>query len=162
MNQEENTNTVILNEQQIVEQTQNNENAELRKYYFYHQLLMNPSSTPVLSENTWLFSFRRRTVRFIEMLSLLEHSCVDEIPILQKACFSYLIEDTVPRKEREQIIEAWTSWSDFLFSLNRYRGLASFFLQYHQRILKEIESLLYPATPEAPSELQEIHQEGGI
>ena len=119
---------------------------------------MNPDTVTDLSNDAGLLSLKRRTARFVEMLALLEHSCVEEIPVLQKACFSYLIEDTVPRKERQQIIEAWTSWSDFLFALNRYRTLASVFLKYHQRMIEEIESLLTPATPE----LQATNQEGGI
>ena len=158
MNQQENTISVSLNEPQAAGQSLYTEPAEVRKHYFHQHLLMNPDTVTDLSNDAGLLSLKRRTARFVEMLALLEHSCVEEIPVLQKACFSYLIEDTVPRKERQQIIEAWTSWSDFLFALNRYRTLASVFLKYHQRMIEEIESLLTPATPE----LQTANQEGGI
>nr|WP_306448516.1 hypothetical protein [Odoribacter splanchnicus] len=67
-----------------------------------------------------------------------------------------------PRKERQQIIEAWTSWSDFQFTLNRYRGLASCFLKYYRRMLQETESLLNAALPEISPESQTTNQEGGI
>ncbi len=163
MNQQENTIPVSLNEPQTTAgQSLYTEPAEVRKHYFHQHLLMNPDTVIDLSNNAGLLSLKRRTVRFVEMLALLEHSCVEEIPVLQKACFSYLIEDTVPRKERQRIIEAWTSWSDFLFALNRYRSLASVFLKYHQRMIEEIESLLTPVASEASSELQATNQEGGI
>ena len=42
----------------------------------------------------------------------------------------------------------WSGWTDFLFSLNRYRDLASLFLRYHQHVLQEIESLLPPSAAE--------------
>lgn len=157
MNQNENTKPIVSNGQQAAEQTLCNKNVEVRNHYFHQQTLMNPDTGAVVSDTAWLLSLKRRTVRFVEMLSLLEHSSVEEIPLLQKACFSYLTEDNIPRKERQQIIEAWCGWTDFLFSLNRYRDLASLFLQYHQRVLQEIESLL----PNGSSESQTTNQEGG-
>ncbi|MCM1031030.1 MAG: hypothetical protein NC410_06290 [Oscillibacter sp.] len=162
MNQEENTNPVVLNGEPSIEQTPCTENAELRKYYFHQQLLINPNVDAKLSDNAWIISFKRRAERFAEMLAFLERSWVEDVPVLQKACFSYLTEDNIPRKERQRIIEAWTNWADFQFSLNRYRALASFFLKYQRRMLQELESLLPPATPESASESQTTNQEGGI
>ncbi len=161
MNQQENTVSVndTSNAPQVTEQTQSKEKTEVRNHYFHQHVLMNQDANAVASDDAWLRALKRRTVRFVEMLALMEHSCVEEIPVLQKACFSYLIEDAVPRKERQRIIEAWTSWSDFLFALNRYRALASVFLKYHQHALQEIESLL---APEASPELQDTNQEGGM
>ena len=160
MNQQENTVSVndTSNAPQVTEQTQSKEKNEVRKHYLHHQLLFNPDATPELSDDAWLINFKRRAERFAEMLEFLERSWAEDIPALQKACFSYLTGDNIPRKERQQVIEAWTSWSDFLFALNRYRTLASVFLKYHQRMIEEIESLLTPATPE----LQATNQEGGI
>lgn len=159
MNPEENTNAVVLNGQQETPHPSVGEQSEARNHYFHQHVLMNQDANAVPSEDAWLRALKRRTVRFVEMLALMEHSCVEEIPVLQKACFSYLIEDAVPRKERQRIIEAWTSWSDLLFALNRYRALASVFLKYHQHALQEIESLL---APEASPELQDTNQEGGM
>lgn len=107
MNPNENTKPIVSTGQQTAEQTLCNETSEVRKHYFHHHLLLNPDVPTELSDNAWLLSLKRRTVRFVEMLSLLEHSSVEEIPLLQKACFSYLTEDNIPRKERQQIIEAW-------------------------------------------------------
>ena len=162
MNPEENTNTVIFNGQQETPHPSVGEQVEARNHYFHQHVLMNQDANAVPSDDAWLRALKRRTVRFAEMLALMEHSCVEEIPVLQKACFSYLIEDAVPRKERQRIIEAWTSWSDFLFALNRYRALASVFLKYHQHALQEIESLLAPEAPETSPELQDTNQEGGM
>lgn len=161
MNQEENTNSVVFNGHQETHSS-GNENAEVRNHYFHQHSLMNPDTGAVVSDDAWLFSLKRRTMRFVEMLSLLEHSSVEEIPLLQKACFSYFLEDTVPRKERQRIIEAWSGWTDFLFSLNRYRDLASLFLRYHQHVLQEIESLLPPSAAEVLPSSQTANQEGGI
>lgn len=154
MNQQENTVSVndTLNALQVTEQPQCKEKNEVRKYYLHHQLLFNPDATPELSDDAWLISFKRRTERFAEMLEFLERSWAEDIPALQKACFSYLTGDNIPRKERQQVIEAWTSWSDFQFTLNRYRGLASFFLKYYRRMLQETESLLNAASPEVSPE----------
>lgn len=117
---------------------------------------------PELSDDAWLINFKRRAERFAEMLKFLERSWAEDIPALQKACFSYLTGDNIPRKERQQVIEAWTNWSDFQFTLNRYQGLASFFLKYYRRMLQETESLLNAASPEVSPESQNTNQEGGI
>lgn len=160
MNPEENP-TAVFNGQQTTEQTPCNETSEIRKHYLHHHLLLNPHVPSKLSDNAWLIGLKRRTARFTELLALLERSWVEDVPVLQKACFSYLTEDYVPRKERQRIAEAWANWSDFQFTLNRYRGLASLFLKYHQRMLQEIETLLPSATDESSSELQTTNQEGG-
>ena len=164
MNQPENTVSIndTLNALQVTEQSPCKAKTEVRKYYLHHQLLFNPDATPELSDDAWLISFRRRTERFAEMLAFLERSWAEDIPALQKACFSYLTGDNIPRKERQQVIEAWTSWSDFQFTLNRYRGLASFFLKYYRRMLQETESLLNAASPEVSPESQSTNQEGVI
>lgn len=164
MNQQENTVSVnnTLNAPQVTEQAQSNEKNEVRKHYLHHQLLFNPDATPELSDDAWLFNFKRRAERFAEMLAFLERSWTEDIPVLQKACFSYLAEDNIPRKERLRILEAWGSWSDFQFELNRYRGLAAFFLKYHQRMLREIASLLPPSPSEGSAESQTTNQKGGV
>lgn len=164
MNPQENTVSVndTLNSPQATEQMLCNETSEVRKHYLHHHLLLNPHATPELSDDAWLINFKRRTERFAEMLEFLERSWAEDIPALQKACFSYLTEDNIPRKERQQIIEAWTSWSDFQFTLNRYRGLASCFLKYYRRMLQETESLLNAALPEVSPKSQTTNQEGGI
>lgn len=95
------------------------------------------------------------------MLTLFEHPWTEEIPVLQRACLSYLATDTVPRKERQRLIDAWAGWSDFQYQLARYRGLLTQFLQYHHRIGHELESLLSPADTEISPESQETNQEGG-
>lgn len=93
------------------------------------------------------------------MLTLFEHSWAEEVPVLQKACFSYLATEGVSRKERQQIVEAWTSWSDFLFRLAHHRGLLTQFLQYQHRTGQELESLLNTKTL---VKSQDTALEGGI
>ncbi len=157
MNQQENTNAVVFNAPQETNHPSGCRNAEVRKHYFHHQLLLNPNATAQLSDDAWLISFKRRAERFADMLTFLEQSWVEGMPVLQKACFSYLTEDYIPRKERQQVIEAWSNWADFQFKLSRYRGLASLFLRYQRRMIREIECLLPPPSAES----QTIHQEGG-
>lgn len=108
------------------------------------------------SDDARLTILKQRTTRLIEMLTLFEHSWTEEMPVLQKACLSYLATESIPRKERKQIIDAWAGWSDFHFKLARYRGLLSQFLQYHHRIGEELESLHNSGNAEASPEIQEI------
>ncbi len=122
---------------------------------------MCPTIPTDVPDNARLGIIKLRTGRLIEMLTLFEHSWTEEVPVLQKACLSYLAVDTVPRKERQQVIEAWAGWSDFHFRLARYRGLLAQFLQYHHRIVQELESLLNPADAGASSEPQESTEKGG-
>lgn len=99
------------------------------------------------------------------MLTLFEHSWTEEIPILQKACLSYLATENLSRKERQQVIDAWTGWSDFQFKLTPYHELLTQSLQYHLRIRQELESLLSADNTnhtETSAETQEINQKGGI
>lgn len=138
------------------------ENETLKEYYLRQLRQMCPTMDADKSDNARLAILKQRTARLVEMLTLFEHSWTEEVPALQKACLSYLAMDTVPRKERQQIIDAWAGWSDFQFKLARYRGLLSRFLQYHHRIEQELESLLNPADAETSSEPQETNQEGGI
>lgn len=163
MNQEQNNISVnaVTDNQQTAEQPFCDENQELRKYYFRQLRLMCPTMSTDKSDNARLAILKQRTTRLVEMLTLFEHSWTEEVPVLQKACLSYLAVDTVPRKERQQVIEAWAGLSDFLFRLARYRGLLSQFLQYHHRIVQELESLLNPADAETSSEPQESTEKGG-
>lgn len=160
MNQEQNNGSVnaVTDNQQTAEQPQNQ---KLREYYLRHLHLMCPTMSTDLTDYMRLVALKKRTERLIEMLTLFEHSWTEEVPVLQKACLSYLATDTVPRKERQQIIDAWAGWSDFQFRLARYRGLLSQFLQYHHRIGHELESLLSPADTGTAPESPETNQEGG-
>ena len=146
--------------QQVAKQSPSDENQELREYYFRHLHLMCPTIPTDIPDNARLSIIKQRTARIVEMLTLFEHPWAEEIPVLQKACLSYLSTEIIPRKERQQIIDAWAEWSDFQFRLARYRGLLSQFLQYHHRIGHELESLLSPADKETES--PETNQEGGI
>lgn len=134
-----------------------------------HYLLLVRQMCPTMSEDKTdykkLVVLQKRTSRLIEMLTLFEHPWAEEIPVLQKACLAYLAVDTVPRKERQQIIDAWTNWSDFQFKLTRYRELLSQFLQYHHRTEQELESLLSieeENETETFPESHEINQKGGL
>lgn len=163
MNQEQNNISVnaVTDNQQTAEQLLCDENQELREYYLRQLRLMCPTMSTDKSDNARLGIIKQRTGRLIEMLTLFERSWTEEVPVLQKACLSYLAMDTVPRKERQQIIDAWAGWSDFQFRLARYRGLLSQFLQYHHRIVQELESLLNPADAETSSEPSETTEKGG-
>lgn len=138
------------------------ENETLKEYYLRQLRQMCPTMDADKSDNTRLAILKQRTARIVEMLTLFEHSWTEEVPVLQKACLSYLATEGIPRKERQQIIDAWAGWSDFQFRLARYRGLLTQFLQYHHRIGHELESLLSPADAETSPESQETNQEGGI
>lgn len=157
MNQERNNLPVsdVSNNPQVTDQPQNEENQALREYYLHQIRLMCPTMKDK-SDDARLTILKQRTTRLIEMLTLFEHSWTEEMPVLQKACLSYLATEGVPRKERKQIIDAWAGWSDFHFKLARYRGLLSQFLQYHHRIGEELESLHNSGNAEACSEIQEI------
>lgn len=163
MNQEQNNISVnaVTDNQQTTGQSLRDEKQDLREYYLHQLRLMCPTIPTDVPDNARLGIIKQRTGRLIEMLTLFEHSWTEEVPVLQKACLSYLAVDTVPRKERQQIIEAWAGWSDFHFRLARYRGLLAQFLQYHHRIVQELESLLNPADAGASSEPSETTEKGG-
>ena len=163
MNQEQNNISVntVTDNQQTAGQSLRDEKQNLREYYLYQLRLMCPTIPTDVPDIARLGIIKQRTGRLIEMLTLFEHSWTEEVPVLQKACLSYLAVDTVPRKERQQVIEAWAGWSDFHFRLARYRGLLAQFLQYHHRIVQELESLLNPADAETSSEPSETTEKGG-
>ena len=164
MSQEQNNISVdaALNNQQIVEQPKNEENQTLREHYLQLVRQMCPNMSEDKTDDKKLLALQNRSLRLIEMLNLFGHSWAEETPILQKACLSYLATESLSRKERQRIIDAWTGWSDFQFRLARYRGLLSQFLQYHHRIGHELESLLSQADAETAPESPETNQEGGI
>ena len=164
MNQEQNNQPVdaVLNDQQVAEQSLHDENQEIREYYLRQLRQMYPTMSTDKSDNARLAILKQRTTRLIEMLTLFEHPWTEEVPLLQKACLTYLTTEIISRKERQRIIEAWAGWSDFQFRLARYRGLLTQFLQYHHRIGHELESLLSPADAAISPETQEISQKGGI
>lgn len=149
-------------DQQIPEQPQKEEKHILRDYYLYQLRLMCPTMTTDKSDNSRLAILKQRTARLVEMLTLFEHSWTEEVPIIQKACLSYLATEGISKKERQQIIDAWAGWSDFQFKLARYRGLLTQFLQYHHRINQELQSLHNSDNAEESPESQESNKEGGI
>lgn len=151
-----------LNNQQIAGQSLYDENQELKAYYLHQIRLMCPTMATDKSDNARLAILKQRTDRLVEMLTLFEHSWTEEVPVLQKACLSYLATEGVSKKERQRIIDAWAGWSDFQFKLARYRGLLTQFLQYHHRIGQELESLHNSDNVEKSPEPKETNQEGGI
>ncbi len=153
---------VTSNIQQAAEQPLRDENQLLREYYLHQLRLMCPTMTMDKSDNARLAILKQRTARLVEMLTLFEHSWTEEVPVIQKACLSYLATEGVSKKERQRIIDAWAGWSDFQFKLARYRGLLTQFLQYHHRIGEELKSLHYSDNAEESPESQESNQEGGI
>lgn len=84
------------------------------------------------------------------------------MPILQKACLSYLGTENLSRKERQQVIDAWGDWVDFQFKLTPHHELIEQSLRYYHSIVQDIESLQNPETPEALPQQQETGQEGGL
>lgn len=163
MNQEQNNISVdaVTDNQPTAEPSLRDENRDVIEYYLRQLRLMCPTMSTDKSDRARLSILKQRTTRLVEMLTLFEHSWTEEVPVLQKACLSYLAVDTVPRKERQQVIEAWASWSDFQFRLARYRGLLAQFLQYHHRIGQELESLLNPADTGASPGPQQTIKKGG-
>ena len=138
------------------------ENETLREHYLLLLRQMCPTMSEDKSDNARLAILKQRTARLIEMLTLFEHSWTEEVPVLQKAVLQYLATEGTPKKERQRIIDAWASWSDFQFKLARYRGLLTQFLQYHHRIEQELESLQNKENVEVSPKVQEINQKGGI
>lgn len=157
MKQEQNNEPVIVtsDNQQTAEQPLCDENQEVREYYLRQLRLMCPTMAADKPDNARLAILKHRTARLVEMLTLFEHSWTEEMPVIQKACLSYLATEGVPRKERQQLIDAWTGWSDFQFKLAHYRGLLTQFLQYHHRTGRELESLQKPDNAETSPETQE-------
>lgn len=121
------------NNQQAVEQPLRVENHKIREYYLHQLRQMCPTMSEDKTDKMRLIILKQRTAQLIEMLTLFEHSWAEEVPVLQKACLSYLATEGVSRKERQQIVEVWTSWLDFLFRLAHHRGLLTQFLQYQHR-----------------------------
>lgn len=150
------------NNQQVAGQSLHNENQELKAYYLHQLQLMFPTIVTDKSDSARLTILKQRIDRLVEMLALFEHSWTEEVPVLQKACLSYLATEIISRKERQQVIDAWSSWSNFQFKFARYRGLLTRFLQYHHRIVQELESLHYTGNAKEAPESQELNQEGGI
>lgn len=150
------------NNQQVAGQSLHNENQELKAYYLHQLQLMFPTMITDKSDSARLAILKQRIDRLVEMLALFEHSWTDEVPVLQKACLSYLATEIISRKERQQVIDAWSSWSNFQFKFARYRGLLTRFLQYHHRIVQELESLHYTVNAKEAPESQKLNQEGGI
>lgn len=163
MNQKQNNVPVdaTINIQQTAELSLCEGNQELKDYYLRLIGQMCPQIKPDQSDYARLCTLKRRIERLVEMLTLFEHSWTEEIPILQKAFFMYLTLENTPRKERQQVIDVWTRWSDFQFRLGSYRGLLSQFLQYHHQIGHELGSLLNPADAETSPEPQETTEKGG-
>ena len=164
MNTEQNNKPVVVtsNIQQVAEQSLHVEYQEVKAYYLRQLRLMCPTMATDKSDNARLAILKQRTDRLVEMLTLFEHSWTEEVPVLQKACLSYLATESVSKKERQRIIDAWAGWSDFQFKLARYRGLLTQFLQYHHRIGQELESLHNSDNVEKSPEPKETNQEGGI
>lgn len=164
MNQEQNNESVnvVTDNQQTAEQPQNKMNQTLRKHYLLLVRQMCPNMSADKTDDKKLLALQKRALRMIEMLTLFGHSWREEIPILQKACFSYLATEALSRKERQQVIDAWGDWVDFQFKLTPLRELIEQSLRYYHSIVKDIESLQNPETPEALQELQETSQEGGL
>lgn len=150
------------NNQQVAGQSLHNENQELKAYYLHQLQLMFPTIVTDKFDSARLTILKQRIDRLVEMLALFEHSWTEEVPVLQKACLSYLATEIISRKERQQVIDAWSSWSNFQFKFARYRGLLTRFLQYHHRIVQELESLHYTGNAKEAPESQELNQEGGI
>ena len=138
------------------------ENETLREHYLLLLRQMCPTMAEDKSNNARLAILKQRIARLIEMLTLFEHSWTEEVPVIQKAVLQYLATEGTPKKERQRIIDAWASWSDFQFKLARYRGLLTQFLQYHHRIGQELENLHNSDNVEESPESQESNQEGGI
>ena len=163
MNQEQTDVSVnaITDNQQITEHPLCNETEEAIKYYLRQSHLMYPAMSTDKSDEARLIILKRQAARLVEMLTLFERPWTEEIPVLQKACLSYLATESLSRKERQQVVEAWASWSDFQFRLIRYRDLLSRFLQYNRRIFQELERLISPADAGTSPEQQETTEEGG-
>lgn len=164
MNQEQNNQSVdvVLNDQQVAEQSLHDENQEIREYYLRQFRQMCTHLVKDKSDELQLAAFKDRITELTNMLTLFTRSWAEEIPVLQKACFSYLGTEGLSRKERQQVIEAWTNWSDFLFGLARYHGLLSWYVQYHHSIKQQLASLLSPADTGTFPASQAPDQEGGI
>lgn len=164
MNQEQNNESVnvVTDNQQTAEQPQNKMNQTLRKHYLLLVRQMCPNMSADKIDDKKLVVLHKRALRMIEMLKLFGHSWSEEMPILQKACLSYLAIETLSRKERQQVIDAWGDWVDFQFKLTPHRELIEQSLRYYHSIVQDIESLQNSETPEALPELQETSQEGGL
>lgn len=127
------------------------ENQTLREHYLQQLRLMCPTMPEDKPDNTKLVILQKRTSRLIEMLTLFDGSCTDEIPVIQKAILQHIATAGIPKKERQQIIESWGNWTTFLFEISRYRGLLTQFLQYHHRQLHDLEHLLGRESSESPN-----------
>lgn len=163
MNQESNhvPVDVATDDQQTTKQTLCDENQELRNYYLRLFCLLWPGQVKGKSDKVRLAALEDRITELLQMLTGFSRSWAEEIPVLQKACFSYLATESLPRKERQQVIEAWTNWSDFLFRLANYRGLLLWYIQYHHNIKHELRNLLNLADSGASPVSQETTDKGG-
>lgn len=163
MNQEQNNVCVDATtaNQQTAEQPLCDENQELRDYYLRQFRLLWPEQVKGKSDKVRLATLADRITELIKMLTGFTRSWAEEIPVLQKACFSYLGTESLPRKERQQVVEAWSNWSDYLFRLAHYHGLLTWYIQYHQSIKQELSSLLNPDDTGTFPVSHESTEEGG-
>lgn len=163
MNQESNPVSVdaVTDNRQTAEQTLCDENQELRNYYLRQVRQLWPGQVKGKSDKVRLAALEDRITELSQMLTGFTRSWAEEIPVLQKACFSYLATEGLPRKERQQVIEAWSNWSDFLFRLANYRGLLLWYIQYHHSIKQELRHLLNRADTGISSVPLESTEKGG-
>ena len=156
MNQQENTNAVVFNAPQETNHPSGCRNAEVRKHYFHHQLLLNPNATAQLSDDAWLISFKRRAERFADMLTFLEQSWVEGMPVLQKPVF-------IPYR-RLYPPEGAAASHRSMEQLGRFpvqaQPLPGLSLPFSQVPAAHDTGNRMPAPPPS-AESQTIHQEGG-
>lgn len=138
------------------------ENETLREHYLLLVRQMCPTMSEDKTDYKKLVTLQKRTLRLIEMLTLFERSWTEEIPVIQKAILQYLAIEGTPKKERQQVIDAWTGWSEFQFKLTPHHELLTQFLQYQHHIRQNLESLLSSEDTETLAATAGFNQEGGI
>lgn len=138
MNPEQNNVCVdaVTDSQPTAEQPQNEKNQTLRKHYLLLVRQMCPNMSADKTDDKKLVALQNRALRMIEMLTLFERSWREEMPILQKACLSYLGTENLSRKERQQVIDAWGDWVDFQFKLTPHHELIEQSLRYYHSICR--------------------------
>ena len=144
MNQEQNNVPVVdaSSNQLVVEQSQNEVSEKQKQYYLEQVRLLCPTVSPDSSETLRLWTLLRKTKRIINMLTYFDRSWEDGMPEIQKACLTFLITDNIPKKERQQTIEKWGNWTEFLVGASRYRSFVTQMLQYYHRQLHDLERLV--------------------
>ena len=125
-----------------VEPPRDGVNQSLKTYYLEQVRMLCPTTSPESPENQRLWVLLNKTKRIVSMLTLFDRQWEDGMPEMQKACLAFVVNDGLPRKERQQTADKWAEWTGFLVKAAHQRSFISQILQHYHRQLHDLERLV--------------------